>query len=63
MGEELQNLIKEQEQLRSMRQSVMDFEKKLNDKTMEFFSKYLGFKEGESFSMIDIVAKVRSQID
>lgn len=57
MDEELQSLIKDQEQLRAMRDSCMDFEKKLNEKIAKFLEKKYGLKSGDSFSVLDIIAK------
>lgn len=59
MEEELKDLLKEQEQLRAMKVSCMDFDKKLNEKIGLFLEKHFGFKKDENFSLLDVLAKAQ----
>lgn len=59
--EEIDDLLVEQEQLRAMKQSCIDFEKSLNEKISKFLSSHLGFKENENFTMLDLVARAKNK--
>lgn len=58
MSDDLKTLIEEQEQLRAMKKSCVEFEQRLNEKIGKYIEKNLGYKEGESFSILDILSKV-----
>jgi hypothetical protein len=61
MDEELKKLQEDQEQLRAMRASCVDFEKGLNERFQKLLEAHLGIKPGEPVSMIELVAKARAK--
>jgi hypothetical protein len=58
---ELQQLMEDQAQLRAMKQSVIDFEKSLNERFQKYLETHMGVTPSEPISMIELVAKARAK--
>lgn len=61
VDEELQKLMEDQAQLRAMKQSVIDFEKSLNERFQKYLETHMGVVPSEPISMIELVAKARTK--
>ncbi len=61
MDEELKVLVSEHQQLRAMKQSCIDFEKKLGEKVTKFLESHLELEEGDNFSLVELILKARSK--
>lgn len=61
MDDELQELIARQEQLRAMKQSVTEYEAKLNEDIKAFLEKHMAVKPNESFTILDIVKRAQGK--
>lgn len=58
MNEELRALVKEQEQLRAMKKSYMEFEKALQEKFKQFVKDYTTIEDNEETSIIELLARL-----
>lgn len=61
MNEELAELMERQAQLRAMKQSCADFEKKLNEDITKFLETHMGVSGDSPVSMLDLIQRASTK--
>jgi hypothetical protein len=59
MEKDLDRLLDQQTLLKAMKQSCEDSDKKLAEDIQRFVATYLGYPVGASFTLLDLIKKVR----
>ncbi len=59
MDSELKELLEMQGQLKAMQASVQETTKAMDKRVQEFLTTHLGLKQGENFTLLDLISKLK----